>query len=363
MKMCSSSVEPMPSRIGLPVFCGPSLVDRRRQRLAGRHREPQAGDVGALVRRLQHREVRGRRGEADGRLVGLDDLQHVGRRCGLQQRRRRAEAQREDRESAEAEGESERRRADKHVVRRHAQHFLGIAVGDDQQIAVEVHGRLGLARGARGERQQRNIVAAGVHRLEPHVLVERDPVHFRIVVGGAVEPDHFLEELVAVGAGDELIHDARVAQGERDLGLIDDLGQLARPQHRHGVDDDRAGLGGGQPAGDHGRIVGGADQHAVAGLDAVVLDQRMRDPVAPVRQLLVGAAAAVADQRDMIAEATLDHPVGQLDRGVQPFGIREGVQQVLRLQVRRRQVVPREGVDVRCRSEHRHVLPIKAAHK
>ena len=214
MKMCSSSVEPMPSRIGLPVFCDPLLVDRRRQRLAGRDRNPQARNVRALVRRLQHREIRGRRGEADGRLVGLDDLQHVGRRCGLQQRRGRAEAQREDREPAEAEGEGERRRADEDVVRRHAQHFLGIAVGDDQQIAVEMHGRLGLAGGAGGEGEQGNVVAAGIHRLEPHVLVERDPVHFRIVIGGAVEPDHLLEELVAVGAGDKLVHDARVAQRE-----------------------------------------------------------------------------------------------------------------------------------------------------
>ena len=44
---------------------------------------------------------------------------------------------------------AKRRRADEHVLRRHVQHFLGVAIGDDQQIAMEVHGRLWLAGGAR----------------------------------------------------------------------------------------------------------------------------------------------------------------------------------------------------------------------
>ena len=90
----------------------------------------------------------------------------LARRGVLEQRRRGAEAQREDREPAEAEGEGQRRRADEHVVGRHAQHLLGIAVGDDQQVAVEVHGGLGLAGRARGEAQQRHVVAAGLHGLE-----------------------------------------------------------------------------------------------------------------------------------------------------------------------------------------------------
>ena len=79
----------------------------------------------------------------------------------------------------------------------------------------------------------------------------------------------------------------------------------------------RAGLGHRQPRRHHGRVVAGADQHAVAGLDAEVLHQRVRQPVGPVGQLLVGAAAAVADQRDVVAEAPLDHAVGQLDGGIE----------------------------------------------
>ena len=50
---------------------------------------------------------------------------------------------------------------------------------------------------------------------------------------------------------------AGLARGdEEDLGLVDDLRQLAGAQHRHGVDDDRARFRRRQPAGDHGRVVG-----------------------------------------------------------------------------------------------------------
>ena len=129
------------------------------------------------------------------------------------------------------------------------------------------------------------------------------------------------------------------------------LRELAGAQHRHGVDHDRAGLGRRQPAGDHRRVVGRADQHAVARLDAVVLDQRVRQAVGPVGQLLVGAAAAVADQRGVVAEALLDQAVGQLDGGVEVLGIVEAVEQEIRPLVGRRQIVAGERVDVCGRAE------------
>ena len=161
-------------------------------------------------------------------LVFLDDLDHVGRRGVFEQRRRRAEAQREDRQPAEPEGEGERRRADEHVVGRDAEHFLGVAVGDDQQVAVEMHRRLRHAGRAGGEAEQRDVVAAGRHRLEAHRLVERDAVELGVVVGGAVEADHLLQEAAVLGAGDHLVHQPGVAERQRDLGLVDDLRRARR---------------------------------------------------------------------------------------------------------------------------------------
>ena len=175
---------------------------------------------------------------------------------------------------------------------------------------MEMHGGFGHARGARGEAEQRDVVAPCPDGLESHRLVERDAIEFGVVIGGAVEPDDQLQEFAVLGASDQFLRDARVAERERDLRLVDDLRQFAGAQHRHRIDDDGAGLGGGEPDRDHRGIVRRADQHPIARLDAIVLDQRMGEPIAPVGELLVGAPPAVTDQRGMIAEAALDHAVG-----------------------------------------------------
>ncbi len=195
--------------------------------------------------------------------------------------------------------------------------------------------------------KQRDVVAPGLHRVESHGLAQRDAVELGVVIGGAVEADHLLEEFAGLGAGDQLVHQPGVAQRQRDLGLVDDLAELAGAQHRHGVDDDGAGLGRRQPARDQRRIVGRADQDAVARLDSEILDQRVGDAIGPVGKLFVGAAAAVADQRDVVAEAARHHAVGQFDAGVEFLGIVEAVERNLRPLLRRRQVVAREGVGVR----------------
>ena len=179
-----------------------------------------------------------------------------------------------------------------------------------------------------------------------HRLAQRDAVELGVVIGGAVEADHLLEEFRGLGAGGELVHQPRVAQRQRHLGLVDDFGQFAGAQHRHGVDHHGAGLGGGEPARHHGRIVGGADQDAVARLDAEILDQRVGDAVGPVGELLVGAAAAVADQRHVVAKAARHHAVGQLDAGVERLRIVEAVERNLRPLRRRRKIVAGEGVGV-----------------
>ena len=257
-------------------------------------------------------------------------------------------------EAAEAEGEGQRRGADEDVVGGDAEDLAGVAVGDDEEVAVEVHRRLRLAGGAGGEAEEGDVVAAGADGLELHGLGEGGAVELGVVVGGAVEADDRLEEAAVLGAGDELVLDAGVAEGEGDLGLVDDLRELAGAEHRHGVDDDGAGLGGGEPGGDHGRVVGGADEDAVAGLDAVVLDEGMGDAVGPVGELLVGALAAVADEGDVVAEALLDEAVGELDGGVEVVGVVEAGEVEERPLVGGRQVVAGEGVGVGGRAELAH---------
>ncbi len=213
---------------------------------------------------------------------------------------------------------------------------------------MEMHGRLGLASGARGETEQCYVIAAGLDRSETHRLAQRDAVELGVVVRGAVEIDDLLEEAAGLGARHQFIGDAAVGQRQRDLGLVDDLGEFAGAQHRHGVDDHGAGLGRREPCRHQRRIVAGADQHAVAGLDAVILDQRMGKPVRPVGQFLVGAQPAVADQGGVIAKPLLDHAVGKFDADIEIFRILEfrPVEQQLRPLIRWRQIPARKIVDM-----------------
>jgi hypothetical protein len=184
-----------------------------------------------------------------------------------------------------------------------------------------MHRRLGFARGARSESQQRDVVAPRSHGVEFHRLVQRYPVEFGVMVGRAVEIHHLLEKAAGLRAGDQLIGDAAVGQRQRNLGLVDDLAQLAGTQHRHGVDDDGAGFCRRKPGRDQRRIVARADQDTVAGFDAVILHQRVREAVGPVGQFLVSALTAVADQCDPVAPASFDDTVGQFDRGIQIFRV------------------------------------------
>ena len=232
-----------------------------------------------------------------------------------------------------------------------AEHFAGVPVGDDQQIAMEVHRGLGFAGGARGEPQQRDVVASGRHGLVTDRLVERDPVELGIMVGRTVETDHFPQVFAVFGARDELVHQPGVAERDPDLGFVDDLGQLTGAQHRHRVDHHRAGLRGRQPARHHRRVVGAADQHPIAGLDAVVLGEGVGEPIRPVGELLVGASTAVADQRRVVAHPLVDDPVGELDRGVEVLGILEPVEQQVGPLGERREIVAGERVDVATRTE------------
>ena len=74
----------------------------------------------------------------------------------------------------------------------------------------------------------------------------------------------------------------------------------------------------------------------------------MRKAVRPVCQLLVGALATVADERDTIAKTLLYDPVGQLDGDIEIFGILKlwPVEQQFRPLVDRRKISPRKIINV-----------------
>ena len=233
----------------------PLVIDRRGQRLARTDRRAQGRQIRALLHRLQHHAVSGGGGETDRGLMGLNDLNHV-RRAGLfQERRRRAKAQGKHRKPAKPEGKGQGRAAHKHILGRDLQHLTRIAVRDDQKVAVKGHRALRLARGARGKANQRHIIAPNRRGGKAHRLAQGHAVQLGVMVGGAVKPDNGFQELRVFCTDDQLFHQPRVAQRKGNLALIDDLAQFTRPQHGHGVDDHRPGLGRRQPASHHRRVV------------------------------------------------------------------------------------------------------------
>ena len=72
--------------------------------------------------------------------------------------------------------------ADEDIILGDAEDFFGVTIGDDHQVAMEMHRRLRLARGARGKPKQGDIVASGLHCIEFYGLIQRHPVEFGIMV-------------------------------------------------------------------------------------------------------------------------------------------------------------------------------------
>ena len=92
-----------------------------------------------------------------------------------------------------------------------------------------------------------------------------------------------------------------VAQRVRDLRLRDDLAQFLGTQQRHRGDGHRARLDDGEPARREHRVVGRAQQHALAGDEAHLVDEHVRDGVDAALQL--GVAPAHARCADAVALA------------------------------------------------------------
>ena len=74
-------------------------------------------------------------------------------------------------------------------------------------------------------------------------------------------------------------------------GAVDDRRDLARAQQRHGRDDHPARLQHAEPGGEHRVAIRPAQQHAIAGDEAVLVDQQPRDAAGEIVEVGVGPAA------------------------------------------------------------------------
>ncbi len=212
---------------------------------------------------------------------------------------------------------------------------------------MEMHRALGLARGPGSESDQGHVLRGRV-RVREAARLPRSERFERI--GRVVAPVHRgFQHRTRGQRGLQLGVQAPVAQGMRDPRLEDDLGQLFRPQKRHGRHRDSARLHHREPACGHPGTVRAAKEHAVARCEAHVLGEHPGDAVGLLEQLRIAELALRKAQGDAPAPAALDRSVEQLARAVQALGITQlrQLEEQLRPLPARRQIVAREGVDVR----------------
>ncbi len=210
-----------------------------------------------------------------------------------------------------------------------------------------MHGRLGHAGGARGEGEQAGVVGRRIDVDEGGGLTRHR--RFQAIGRGVVEaadahrhgglPDRIAQR----------ISQPRIAQGEADLALGQDLPELLGAQQRHGGHGDRAHLHHREPTSRQHRVVGRAQQHAVAGHHAHLVHEHVGDAVGVFLQVGVGPAqAARRPDAQAIALAGGDAPVEQLGRAIEPRWKlqRRQIEAVDRLELRRRQAIAGERVEV-----------------
>ena len=177
----------------------------------------------------------------------------------------------------------------------------------------------------------------------------------RIAAHPAYSPDNGAGELLesngdsrhsSVFTGHSAFYPCRIFFGRKKLLLMGTLTVTCRM-----FDDDRARLGRGQPARHHRRIIGRAGRHPVAGPHAIVLDQRVRDPVGPVGELFIRSGAGRCRSTRCGRRSLCGPWRRSVPRRRSESRGSEAVQQQVRPLLRRRQTVARERVEVSGRSE------------
>ena len=202
---------------------------------------------------------------------------------------------------------------------RRPQHVLRPAGAGRHHVAVEVHRALGLAGGARGEGDEAGVVAARSSRCRTWPAWPPRAPRAR-PASGVLK----CSTCVSVGQPGRASASSSASRASHSAWLTcalrDDLRQLLGAQQRHAAHRDAAGLDHGEPAGREHRRVGAAQQHAVAGHQAQVLDQHAGDAVGLRLQFGIGPAHAVALHAQAIALPARDPAVEQLARAVELLG-------------------------------------------
>lgn len=180
--------------------------------------------------------------------VALDRLEQGRGRASLQRQRGCAGAQRKDQLRAQPEGEGDRRRGGNDIIARETKQLAGIAVGGDENVAVELDAALRRAGSARGEGDDCRIVTASLDRRQRR---ERFDLPFDVAASAVAIEGQDAQRPAALSrrhfdlAAKPCVDDRMV-----DLGLGEDRCDFTGAQQRHQRYRDPARLEDAEPSGE-----------------------------------------------------------------------------------------------------------------
>ncbi len=240
------------------------------------------------------------------------------------------------------------------ILLRRPKDVMPVRVAYRQQIAMIVHRAFGLARRARGKRDEADVVRRGRAggKVGGGARHQRGEIVRRIRADG----NDVAEPATRIAGLFNFVEQAVIAEGERNFSLLAGIDELLGTQQRHRRDDHAAEFDHGEIARDEQRIVGGAQEHPVSGYDAEARGQDVGDAVHALRELRIGPCLAGRRRRNngAFAFAAFDPTVEQLRDAIDAFGIvefRRGEDEV-GLLIRRRKMISGETIDMRRIARH-----------
>jgi hypothetical protein len=246
--------------------------------------------------------------------VARAQVEQVLRRGAIaEQRRGGTDGKREHEVGAGGVAEEQLGHAERDVVGAHLQDPLGVALGVEGEVVVQMHRGLGFAGRARGEQPHRRIVSRRV------VVGQRRRCATDGVAPVSPGADDAAQEFVARDQRRDAIGQTNVGdQGARacvlEVVLVVAVGQL---RVHHG--DDGADLEPAEERGDELDRIGQADEHAIFDADAERA-QRVAHLIGQRLHLAIAVATVVVDDGDVIAAALLDTRVEEVVRHVEALG-------------------------------------------
>ena len=281
----------------------PQLARGVGQAFARAHAGAQLGQADLLGKGC-HLPVEGGGGVADGHARIAHQPHHGFGRVGLVGEVHAGPGpHRKHQQAAQAKGERQGWRARHDVIGRGLEYMARPGLAACQHVAVGVHGSFGRAGGARGEGHQRDVVrrrGAGRRGAGLALRALQQVGRIRRCVEGHDGGEHGVLRLRGLQLGQQ----AAVAQCQRGLGAVDDAAQLHRAQQRHGRHRHQPRVDGTQPSQRHLHRVAAAQQHAVAGHQAVVLRQHLGNARGLGAGVAVGVRAVRAAQQGAVDVAS-----------------------------------------------------------